>query len=380
MVPVALASIVGAMGALGLGGLGPVGLAQAQVTDPILEFLQAAAAAEGKTVVVDGSRVSVTDPEGDQTNSTGTPPIDAVPANDLLIADPFSIGTVDDTLLEGSFECDTIVVCSRNGSDEDAFGDGAALLYVGLAGAPTDLDPAKRYEWAILGRDPDFPAPPAVPDAPNDPFAERVTHVWVVRIQGDQRDLLLYIFANGQFAEYRTHARARLLDSGVAFLVPNDLEWSQITEYDAYTYRGDQGSTGFDTLRPAPQPGGWLRPVGTLPTLTFPDAPPPTPTPTPTPPPTATPTPTPTATPVATATPTAEPTSSPAAGGDGSTPTSTDRALLWPIVLIGLIVAVVGAWLLVNGRRRPGDVPESDAPAPDQPPQPPLEPPPDATA
>jgi hypothetical protein len=55
--------------AVGLAGRPPAAVAQDE--NPLLEFLQAAAAANGKSVEVDGDIVRVDDPAGDQVGAKG---------------------------------------------------------------------------------------------------------------------------------------------------------------------------------------------------------------------------------------------------------------------------------------------------------------------
>jgi hypothetical protein len=349
----------------------PATLAQTQ--DPILEFLEAAAATQGKYVVVEGDRVSVVDPAGDQTNPTGAPPITAVPQNDMLVQEHMALDSLAGELLENPFACDDSDdhICSSFGSEPAAFAGGAALFYQGLAGDPRVRDPNQRYEWAILGRDADFAPPPAAPDQPNDVFAAAVTHLWLIRMQGDNVEMGLFIFANGQFDTYRTHARAVLTEDGIFWLLPMDKEWDQIATYDLYAYVGDASSTGFDSLRPAPVQSGAMLPVTPGPLVTFADEPPATPTPTPTassaPSPTAAPTTEPTATPSAAST--SIPSASP---GPDETPTSGSGGFPWLIlILLGGILALIALWLLF-GRRGAPDTPPPSGGTPPPPPPPPT--------
>ncbi len=367
-----LVTVAAVIGGLAAALAAPATFAQTQ--DPILEFLEAAAAAQGKYVVVEGDRVSVVDPADDQTSPTGEPPITAVPQNDLLVEEHVALDSLAGELLENPFACDggDDHICSSFGSEPAAFAAGATLFFQGLAGDPRVRDPDQRYEWAILGRDPDFAPPPAASDQPNNVFAGAVTHLWLIRMEGDNVELSLLIFANGQFDTYRTHARAVLTEDGIFWLVPMDKEWDQIATYDVYAYVGDTTGTGFDSLRPAPVQSGAMLPVTPGPLVTFTDEPPATPTPTPTASPSAAPTPEPTASPSAAATST--PTASP--GPDGA-PASVSGGFPWLIlILLGGILALIALWLLFGRRGAPNTPPppsdDSPPPSPPSPPPPPT--------
>lgn len=350
--------------------------AVAQTRDPILEFLQAAASVGGQYVVIEGDRVSVVDPADDQTTATGDPPITTVPQNDILVEEHVMLDSAVGELLDGPFACEGDGhVCSSFGSEPSAFEQGAVLFYQGLAGDPRTRDPDQRYEWAILGRDPDFAPPPVEAARPNDIFAGAVSHLWLVRMEGDNVGLVLLIFANGQFDSYRTHARALLTEDGIFWLIPMDKEWDQITGYDVYAYTGVAETNGFDTLRQPPIQSGSMLPVTPGPLVSFTEEPPPTPTPTPTPSPTPSPTPEPTASPAPTPTP--GPTVSP---GPDDTPASGAGGFPWPIlVLIGGILALIALWLLFGRRGTPGPTPPPGEPRPPDTPPPTSPPPPPPT-
>ncbi len=337
--------------------------AQAGTTDPLLDFLRTAAAARGKVVVIDGVRVPLTDPANDQSTSSGQPPVIALPQNDIVLEDHLLLGSLTGELLENPFTCANpgANLCSEFGSEPTAFGQGALLLFQGLAGDPRERDPGLRYEWAILGRDPDFPPPPAVAERPSDPFAGAVSHIWLIRLQGDQVALSLLIYSNGRFDVYRTHARAMLTATGIFWLVPMDAEWDQISDFDLYAFAGDDSTSGFDSLRTFPDQSGAMLSFEPGPLVAFSDAPASsatttaTPTTAPTTAPTRAPPPTPTAS-------DATPTATPAASGDG-TPTSGTGDVEWLVLIaLGLVVLVVlaiAAWLLFGPGRKPPGAPAS---------------------
>jgi len=141
----AVAGLVIAVAAVALAPLGPAATqVQAQDENPILEYLQALAAVEGKSVTQTGDTVRVEDPAGDQEGL-------AHGLNDILEAGHAWGSMLPSYLLEGPLECgQDNVGCSRFGSVAAAFDMGFAVGHVRLADSLDSLDPARQVEGGIL--------------------------------------------------------------------------------------------------------------------------------------------------------------------------------------------------------------------------------------
>ena len=314
--------------------------ASAQDENPLLDFLQAAAAANGKSVVVDGDIVRVDDPVGDEVGATD-------PAADIVSGQYGWLDMVPDWLLM-RFDCeDPAVACGDSGSDPAAFGDGAYLFLERMAGPPSAIDPAKRGEWGPILTLMQYPTGPAG----QGPFSG-ASHAVISRVMGDMRTVLYFAYTNGQFNDYRTNSRSLRTGNDVLTIIPKAKEiLTKPIGWDVYGYSSDgtPGGTARDTIRNLD--GGSMLAFDSTPSITFGEAPaassaPPSAVASSTAAPeSASPSAAPTSAPTATASPAPSATGGTTAAGGGGVP-------WWLVIVIGLILTAVGALLFVRGGRR----------------------------
>ncbi len=331
--------------------------------NPILDFLRSIEFPGGIDVSVDGEIVSIDDTTDDIHGS-------AADGLDILMFGMGWIGNLPPEVLD-QFGCDRAdVVCSRHGSDDAAFAEGAAIVHQRIAKPLSSVPATKRVEWGVMTLRDQFPPKPAAPNQPAD-LLQGASHYWIARMMGSEKDLFLFVNNAGQLGEFRTHARSTYVDGPTSadlyLLVPASKEWTDITNWDVYGFCSDgtPEGTGRDIGRA--QPGDGLFEVGTPAQIEFGPA---APAPTDTPAPTAVPS----REPSVTASPSPQETPSPSPGSDAGFPTPVAIAGLG----LGALLALIGLWLLLGHFRGSGGKPgggkadsglPTDAPVPPDAPQ-----------
>ena len=374
----------------------PVVLAQDQ--DPILEFLNAAVAADDKVVTASGPIVRVEDPTGDVVGMDAT-------GNDIVSAGYAWLPIVPSSVLDGGFPCGAKTTACMGTGGTDRYGAGAWIFHGRRAGAYGGLGPTVTIEFGpqlVLDRY------PTAPQQAGNAFSG-TSHDIITRIEPGQRSVTYFAFANGTFSQFNTEARSTWDATDWYTIVPQSEEiLTAPRAWDVYSYFSDGTSagTGRDTLRGLD--GGAMLDWTNPPSLEFVDAPPSTePTTEPSTEPTTglsgEPSASAAASQRASGEPSMEPSGSPAAGpsagpsaspgtGEGGGPGGFQEILSQPVVLIalGIGLAVLALWLIFGRGRgsktqeppiepfRPKSAPRGSAPP--ESPEPPTESPEPPTA
>lgn len=324
--------------------------------DPFFLVMRFLALAENRTLVVsEGGLVTDKDILDDVVGLN-----DGV--NDLAGGSYAYLPTVPSWLLTGVFGCEMPdVACPKAGSDDAAFADGGYLFYERVAAPPGSIAATKRGEWGPILALQQYPIAPV---AAGSPFGGG-SHAIITRNDRGTKDVLYFNFVNGKFEMFATNARSRWKDNDFLTIVPKTKEiQTEPIGWDVYAYSSDgtEPGTGRDTIR---ADGAPLLTFDPAPTIEFQDAP----------------TASGSASASAPSSPSAEASASPSASapptatGVVTEPTSGTGTAWWPIVaiLIGIVIALVGLWLLL-GRGPMAAKPEPEPPPTPEPPTP--EPPP----
>jgi hypothetical protein len=331
---VAVVAILAA-GLLAPGLFAPAGAAVRAGTEvnPALDWLNAAAEANGAHVVVDGGIVRVMDAVPDD------PPF-TEPVADLQELQVYRLDTVPPWLSDCGASW---TICSNVGRQEAWDPSTPGYLFLGRVGAPfSELGNREGHIGVFMALD-EFP----VQQLPDKAWTGS-SHLAMARLMGTTREAYEWGVAQDPFAgPYATRTRV--------FVSPDMPYFGVLVQDETDLPRMPTAFTGYGFVAGDPPVydvigsiGGPLTPIGTPATLTFEEgaaataAPIVTPSPAPSTPasPGATVTPVPTLTPAATPTPGGTPT-----GSGGIDP------LLLLVLLLGLILLVLGGWLWRGGRR-----------------------------
>lgn len=349
----ALALMIGAV-------VAPRAAATQDKLDPLFLFMALIAEDNGKVPVVEGEIVSFVD----VSDMLGAPD----PGADIVAAGVVDLPVVPPFLLDRTFSCDSpTVVCQDTGSASSDFDDGAYLVFARLAqGLGDSLRAGIRREFGPILRLDNYPAAPL---QANSPFSG-ASHAEITRFDEKGSSLHLFVNQGGTFPEFRAYGRTLYRDDIVATLLTKSKDaQTAITgfEYYAYWSGGTAETTGRDNLFGF-DGKAWM----TMPPIArvgFEDAPPSTAA-------TAAPTGGPPASAGASTPPPATPSPSPGPGGG----TSGGGDLPWLLlVIIGVILAAIGGWLLRGRGGQPKPEPggpgtptpaDPGPPPPDEPDQP----------
>lgn len=357
-----LAAVALACAAFLAGPLAPAGrghgsavLAAQEPNDPFFLVMQAFAFDEGKVLVVSPEGI-VTDEDifGDVIGLNEG-------LNDLTGGAYAWLPTVPQWLLDAVFGCSMPdVACPKAGSADAAFSEGAYLFYERLAGPPGSIAATKRGEWGPILALEQYPTAPV---APGEAFGG-ASHAVITRIDRGMKDVLYFNHVNGTFPMFATDSRSRWKDNDFLTLVPKAKEVQTApVGWDVYAFSSDytEPGTGRDTIRGFD--GVPLLTFDPAPTIEFQDAPA-----------------------ASSAAPASRAGASPGASGSAAAapspsgvaaPTSTPGIAWWPLaILIGVIVALIGFWLLF-GRGPKGGTPQPEPPPGPEPPTPPTPPTPE---
>ncbi len=356
LIALAIASVVFVAGPLTPRGHGPAALAADD--DPFFIVMQSFALDQHRVLKVsEGGLVTHEDIVDDVLglNDNGV--------NDLSGGSYAWLPSVPSWLLDTVFPCSNPdVACPRAGSDDAAFADGAYLFYQRMAGPTASIDAAKRGEWGPILALSQYPTAPL---AAGSSFGGG-SHGIITRNDLGVKDVLYFAYVDGTFQMFATNSRSRSKDDDFLTIVPRAKEvQTEPVGWDVYASSSDgtEAGTGRDTIRGLD--GAPLLAFDPPPTIEFAEGP---------------------------ATSGAPPASAslggPASSGSAASsaapspsvvpaePATGSGIVAWPIiaVLVGIVVVLIGVWLVV-GRGRRSKPADSEPPTPGPEPTPTPEPP-----
>jgi hypothetical protein len=241
-----LASFLGLALVCGL-GIPPMVSREPIANGPTFELLEASAERAGWTAVSWTPVTHVDDPADDLVSG-------ADPAADILAAEYALLDVVPEWLLDDLFSCRASgVSCASDGSPDGSFDEGAFIVLQRMAAPPGELQGSARGDWgpvfALEGYD-------TAPGGSGRLYGS-ASHALLTHHEAGLHDTRYYEFDGGTFNEYLGDFRSAWIGSDLVTLIPTWELPGWPLQWDIHAlYRGDDGATSRDNLRPF---GGALR-------------------------------------------------------------------------------------------------------------------------